>query len=459
MAELKILPNILVVDDEVNVIESFKQLLEGDYKVLTATNGEEALEKVEKENLDVVLLDIKMPGMDGIEVLRRIGEVKENVDVIMVTAVNTMKMAIEAMKLGAYDYITKPFDVDEVIVSINKALEKRRLTRELSYLRSEVVKPVKFDNIIGASEKMRQVYEIVSEMTKNDATVLISGESGTGKELIARAIHFNGLRKDRPFIAVDCAAIPENLLESELFGHEKGAFTDATSQKLGRFELANHGTLFLDEIGNLRPDMQGKILRVLQEREIQRVGGVKTIKIDVRIISATNIDLKKAIKEGRFREDLYYRLNVVPIEIPPLRERKEDISLLVRYFLGIFNREFGKKINNISPQAMEAFVNYRWPGNVRELRNIIERLVVLTREEVISHERLPLDILLTVETGEVEVGKEGILLKEAREQFEKQFILAVLEKVNWNQTEAAKILGIHRNTLIMKTQNLGIKRA
>jgi len=456
---LKILPNILVVDDEVNVIESFKQLLEGDYKVLTATNGEEALEKVEKENLDVVLLDIKMPGMDGIEVLRRIGELKENVDVIMVTAVNTMKTAIEAMKLGAYDYITKPFDVDEVIISIDKALEKRRLTRELSYLRSEVAKPVKFDNIIGTSEKMREVYEIVSEMTKNDSTVLISGESGTGKELIARAIHFNGLTKDRPFIAVDCASIPENLLESELFGHEKGAFTDATSQKLGRFELANQGTLFLDEIGNLRPDMQGKILRVLQEREIQRVGGVKTIKIDVRIISATNIDLKKAIKEGMFREDLYYRLNVVPIEIPPLRERKEDIPLLVRYFLEIFNREFGKRIKEISLEAMKFLMNYRWPGNVRELRNVIERLVALTKGEVISHERLPLDILLTVKAGKGNTGEKGILLKEAREQFERQFIFGVLEKVNWNQTEAAKILGIHRNTLIMKIQNLGIKKA
>jgi len=458
MAELKILPNILVVDDEVNVIESFRQLLEDDYRVSTATSGEEALEKVEKENLDLILLDIKMPGMDGIEVLRRIGELKENVDVIMVTAVNTMKTAIEAMKLGAYDYITKPFDVDEVIVSINKALEKRRLTRELSYLRSEVAKPVKFDNIIGASEKIRQVYEIVSEMTKNDATVLISGESGTGKELIARAIHFNGLRKDKPFIPVDCASIPENLLESELFGHEKGAFTDATSQKLGRFELANHGTLFLDEIGNLRMDMQGKILRALQEREIHRVGGIRTIKIDVRIISATNIDLKKAIKEGKFREDLYYRLNVVPIELPPLRERKEDIPVLVRHFLGIFTREFGKEIKDITSVAMEAFMNYGWPGNVRELRNVIERLVALTKEEVISHERLPLDILLSAETGGADIGKEGMLLREAREQFEKHFILGVLEKANWNQTEAAKILGVHRNTLMMKMQNLGIKK-
>jgi len=455
---LKILPNILVVDDEVNVIESFRQLLEDDYRVSTATSGEEALEKVENENLDLILLDIKMPGMDGIEVLRRIGELKENVDVIMVTAVNTMKTAIEAMKLGAYDYITKPFDVDEVIVSINKALEKRRLTRELSYLRSEVAKPVKFDNIIGASEKIRQVYEIVSEMTKNDATVLISGESGTGKELIARAIHFNGLRKDKPFIPVDCASIPENLLESELFGHEKGAFTDATSQKLGRFELANHGTLFLDEIGNLRMDMQGKILRALQEREIHRVGGIRTIKIDVRIISATNIDLKKAIKEGKFREDLYYRLNVVPIELPPLRERKEDIPVLVRHFLGIFTREFGKEIKDITSVAMEAFMNYGWPGNVRELRNVIERLVALTKEEVISHERLPLDILLSAETGGADIGKEGMLLREAREQFEKHFILGVLEKANWNQTEAAKILGVHRNTLMMKMQNLGIKK-
>jgi len=458
MAELKILPNILVVDDEINVIESFKRLLEDDYKVLTATNGEEALEKIEKENLDIVLLDIRMPEMDGIEVLRRIREMNENVDVIVITAVSTMRTAIEAMKLGAYDYITKPFEVDEVIVSINKALEKRCLAREVSYLRSEVAKSVKFDNIIGTSEKMRQVYEIVSEMTKNDPTVLIHGESGTGKELFARAIHFNGLRKDKPFIAVDCASIPENLLESELFGHEKGAFTDATSQKLGRFELANQGTLFLDEIGNLKPDMQGKILRVLQEREMQRVGGVKTIKIDVRIISATNVDLKKAIKEEKFREDLYYRLNVVPIEIPSLRERKEDIPLLARYFLEIFSREFGKKIKDITPEAMEFLMNYRWPGNVRELRNVIERLVALAKEEVISHKGLPLDILLTVKTEENNIGEEGMLLKGAREQFEKQFILGVLEKANWNQTEAAEILGIHRNTLMLKMQNLGIKK-
>jgi len=458
MAGLKILPNILVVDDEMNVIESFKHILEDNYRVLTATNGEEALEKVEKENLDVVLLDIKMPGMDGIEILRRIKEMNENVDIIMVTAVQTTKTAIEAMKLGAYDYITKPFDVDEVIVSINKALEKRYLTREVSYLRSQVTKPVKFDNIIGTSEKMRQVYEIVSEMAQNDVTVLISGETGTGKELIARAIHFNGLRKDKPFITVDCASIPENLLESELFGHEKGAFTDATSQKLGRFDLANNGTLFLDEISNLKIDTQGKILRALQEKEIQRVGGVKTIKIDVRIISATNIDLKRAIKEGKFREDLYYRLNVVPIELPPLRERKEDIPLLVNYFLGIFNREFGKKVKNVTLEAMKFLTAYRWPGNVRELRNVIERLVALVKEEVISHRRLPLDILLSVNTDEGNGEEEGTLLREAREQFEKQFILGVLEKVNWNQTEAAKILGVHRNTLMLKMQNLGIKK-
>jgi len=458
MVESKILPNILVVDDEISVIESFKQLLEGEYRVLSATNGQEALEKVEKENLDIILLDIRMPGMDGMEVLRRIGEMDgSEADVIMVTAVNTMKTAIEAMKLGAYDYITKPFDVDEVLVSINKALEKRRLKRELCYLRSEVAKPAKFDNIIGTSEKMRQIYEIVSEMSKNDATVLISGESGTGKELIARAIHFNGLRKDKPFIAVDCASIPENLLESELFGHEKGAFTDATSQKVGRFELANQGTLFLDEIGNLRLDMQGKILRALQEREIQRVGGVKTIKIDVRIISATNVDLKRAIKDGKFREDLYYRLNVVPIELPPLRERKEDIPVLVEYFLAIFNREFGRSIKDMTPEAMEFLLNYRWPGNVRELRNVIERLVALTKEDVISHRRLPLDILISVDTGKANIAN-GMLLREAREQFEKQFILRILERVNWNQTEAAKLLGVHRNTLTLKMQNLRIKK-
>lgn len=453
-------PTILVVDDEINIVESLKTLLEEGFNVLTATNGEESLKKLEEENADVVLLDIMMPGMDGIEVLRRIKEKDESLEVIMITAVREVKTAVQAMQLGAYDYIVKPFDIDEVLIVIEKALEKRGLTREVAYLRSEVKKPIGPDNIIIApNSKMRAAYEIALEVAKSDATVLIAGESGTGKELIARAIHFNSHRKNKPFIAVDCATLPETLIESELFGHEKGAFTDATKQKLGKFELAHGGTLFLDEIGNLKPEMQIKILRALQEREIQRVGGTKMIKVDIRIIAATNVELKKAIKEGKFREELYYRLNVVPIFLPPLRERKEDIPLLVKHFLRIHNREFNKHIKRLSSQAMDYLINYNWPGNVRELQNVIERLVALGNDEIIPKERLPLDILLGREKVKAGTKPEGTLFKEARAWFEKQFILSVLDKANWNQTRAAKLLGVHRNTLILKMKELGVKES
>lgn len=453
----KLMPTIMVVDDEQSVIESFKVLLEEQYNVITASGGKEALEKVRKENMDLVLLDILMPDLDGMEVLRQIKEINDETDVIMVTAVKTVKTAIHAMKLGAYDYVIKPFDVDEILASIKKVLEKQKLNREITYFRSELSKPVMFDNIVGNSEELRKVCDMVLKLTKNDATVLISGESGAGKELIARAIHFNGTRKDNPFIAVDCAAIPENLLESELFGHEKGSFTDATARKLGKFELANTGTIFLDEIGNLKLELQAKILRVLQEKEIQRVGGIKPIKIDIRIISATNIDLKKAIKDGQFREDLYYRINVVPIFLPPLRKRKEDIPLLIDHFLKMYNKKFKNNIKGMSAKTLNFLTNYSWPGNVRELQNIIERLAALGQDEIIPHKRLPLDILLSCDETNNIKGGEKISLKGAREQFEKQYILGILEKVNWNQTKAAKLLGIHRNTLLLKMESLGIK--
>jgi len=448
----------MVVDDEINILESFKTLLEESYNVRTATNGKECLQKLEEENANVILLDIMMPGIDGIETLRKIKEKDESLEVIMVTAVRTVKTAVQAMQLGAYDYIVKPFDIDEVLIIIEKALEKQGLTREVTYLRSEVKKPTGQDNIIAApNSKMRAAYEIAIEVAKSDTTVLITGESGTGKELIARAIHYNSHRKDKPFIAVDCAALPETLIESEFFGHEKGAFTDATKQKLGKFELAHEGTLFLDEIGNLKPEIQIKILRALQEREIQRVGGTKTIKVDIRIITATNVNLKQAIKEGKFRTELYYRLNVVPIFLPSLRERKEDIPLLVNHFLKIRNREFNKHIKRLSPQAMDYLIDYNWPGNVRELQNVIERLVALGKDTIISKERLPLDILLGRDKAKSDMRPEGTLFKEARSWFEKQFILSVLDKANWNQTRAAKLLGIHRNTLILKMKELRIK--
>ncbi|MBN1384499.1 MAG: sigma-54-dependent Fis family transcriptional regulator [Elusimicrobia bacterium] len=455
MTELK--PTILVVDDQQSVIESFKVLLEDHYNVITASSGKEALEKVKKEDINLVLLDILMPDLDGIEVLRQIKDLNDELDIIMVTAVKTVKTAIQFMKLGAYDYIIKPFDVDEISASIVKVLEKQKLNREIAYFRSELSKPVMFDNIVGNSEELRQVCDMVSKLTKNDATVLISGESGTGKELIARAIHFNGIRKDNPFIAVDCAAIPENLLESELFGHEKGAFTDATARRIGKFELANTGTIFLDEIGNLKLELQAKILRVLQEKEIQRVGGVKPINIDIRIISATNVDLKKAVERGQFREDLYYRINVVPIYLPPLRNRRKDIPLLIDHFLKIYNKKFKNNIKGISAKALNFLINYRWPGNVRELQNIIERLAALGQDEIIPHRRLPLDILLSAESTNNIKSEERIPLKDARDRFEKQYIISVLEKANWNQTKAAKLLNIHRNTLILKMENLGIK--
>ena len=454
MTEEKFLPTVLVVDDDQSVIESFKVALEDNYNVLATNSGEIALDKIKKEDINVVLLDILMPGMDGMDVLRKIKELDKNIDVIMVTAIKTVKTAIEAMKLGAYDYITKPFDVDELLESIRKAIERQGLLREVEYLKSELSPPFMFDDIVGSDENMKKVYDMITDVAKGDTTVLINGESGTGKELVARSIHFHSPRKDRPFVTVDCASIPENLLESELFGHERGAFTDATTQKLGRFELANTGTLFLDEISNMDMAMQGKILRAIQEREIQRLGSQKTIKIDIRIISATNIDLKKAVKENAFREDLYYRLNVIPLSLPPLRERKSDIPMLANYFLQMYSKMFNKDIQDISKQAMNYLIDYNWPGNVRELQNITERLVTLGKEKIISHKRLPLDILISEEKG----IKPKKLFKGAVHQFETQYILGVLEKTNWNQTNAAKLLNIHRNTLIWKINLLGLRK-
>ena len=453
MTEEKFLPTVLVVDDDQSVIESFKVALDN-YNVLATNSGEIALDKIKKEDINVVLLDILMPEMDGMDVLRKIKELGKNIDIIMVTAIKTVKTAIEAMKLGAYDYITKPFDVDELLESIRKAIERQGLLREVEYLKSELSPPFMFDDIVGSDENMKKVYDMITDVAKGDTTVLINGESGTGKELVARSIHFHSPRKDRPFVTVDCASIPENLLESELFGHERGAFTDATTQKLGRFELANTGTLFLDEISNMDMAMQGKILRAIQEREIQRLGSQKTIKIDIRIISATNIDLKKAVKENAFREDLYYRLNVIPLSLPPLRERKSDIPMLANYFLQMYSKMFNKDIQDISKQAMNYLIDYNWPGNVRELQNITERLVTLGKEKIISHKRLPLDILISEEKG----IKPKKLFKGAVHQFETQYILGVLEKTNWNQTNAAKLLNIHRNTLIWKINLLGLRK-
>lgn len=457
MKDVKNLPIILVVDDEPSALETFKTILEGQFSILTAETGKEALEKAAKEAVELVFLDIKMPDMDGMEILRRLKERDVNLSVVMATATDRAKVAVEAMQLGASDYITKPFDVDEVMAVARKEIERNNLLKELTCFRAQRDKD-RFDNIVGESKNMEEIYKIIEKMARNEVTVIISGETGTGKELVARAIHFNSMRQNKPFIAINCASIPENLLESELFGHEKGAFTDATSQKLGMLELADEGTLFLDEISDLRLDMQAKLLRALEEREIKRVGGTRLIRLDVRIISATNVDLNKAVQEGRFRQDLYYRLNIVPIYITPLRDRREDIPLLVEHFLKIYNKAFRKKIECFADDAMQCFMDYNWPGNIRELKNIVERMVALSDPEaaVITVKDLPFDVF--IKSSLLKCFQAKGMFKEACEDFQRQYIKAVLEKVGGNKVKAAKILGIHRNAVFNKMRSLGIDK-
>ena len=353
------------------------------------------------------------------------------------------------MKLGAFDYVTKPFEEEELLALIRRALEKRSLEREVLFLRSELARRSEPGEIVGQHPEMQRLYRLVAQVARTATTVLVTGESGTGKELIARAIHRQGPRRDKPFVAVNPAAVSETLVESELFGHEKGAFTGAYQKKLGKFEMAQGGTLFLDEIATLKPELQAKLLRVLQEREIERVGGTQSIKIDVRVIAATNVDLKQAVAQGRFREDLYYRLNVVPIAVPPLRERREDIPALVDHFIRRYSHEFAKPIQGLSPEALAALREYLWPGNVRELQNVIERSVVLVDGPVIGLNDLPLDVLLPDHRSKVREA-ETLPLNEASDQFERQIVMRVLERVGWNQSEAARVLGVHRNSLKLK---------
>ena len=447
------LPVVLVVDDEQGVLEAFKAILSDKFKVLTADSGKEALNKVKEESVSLVFLDIKMSDMTGIQVLSKIKEYDKDILVIMATAVNDIKTVVKAIQLGAFNYVTKPFDAEEIMVVARKAIEHKKLRKEIIYSRFQQEK-AGIGSIIGKSRKMKDVYKMIERVSGNDATTLITGESGTGKELAAHAIHYSSSRQNKPFIALNCASIPENLLESELFGYEKGAFTDAAAQKLGILELADEGTLFLDEISDLRLDMQAKLLRVLEEKEIKRVGGIKIIKIDVRIISATNIDLRQAVREGKFRQDLYYRLNIIPIRLPALRERKEDIPLLAEHFLRKYNQALKKEIDGFSGEALRYLMNYNWPGNVRELKNIIERLAVLKDEGIINPKDLLFDTL-------VKSDLKGFLaegtLKQACNDFERQYIKAVLEEVSGNQSEASKALGIHRNALFNKMKKLGLK--
>jgi DNA-binding NtrC family response regulator len=444
---------ILIVDDDEDIRVSLIELFREDgCDAFAVADGYKAIDAVKEEPWDVVLLDLKMPGMNGIEVLKNIKAINAQIVVIMITAFGTVENAVDAMKEGAADYVMKPFTPDEIRIRTKNALDRNRLFRENIYLREELTDRYKFDNIIGTSEPMREIFTLIEKVAPSDSTILIRGQSGTGKELIARAIHHHSFRKDKKFIAVDCGALPETLLESELFGHVKGSFTGAIVTKSGLLEVANYGTFFLDEVGDLSMGIQSKLLRVLQEKEFRQVGGIKNIKVDIRLIAATNQDLEKMIQEGKFREDLFYRINIVPIHLPALRERKEDIPLLVHHFLMLYNKKRNKNIKGISPEAMNLLIDFDWPGNVRELENIIERMVIMTDSDIIDVEHVPIEIhgkrvcfnITTPRTNTELKRLKKQIRNQAVENIEKSFIIEALKRNEWNVSKAARDVGMQR---------------
>jgi DNA-binding NtrC family response regulator len=447
-------PSILLIDDDDSLRRVMEfSLTEAGHTVRAAKNGEEGLRLFEKHSFDAVITDITMPGMSGMEVLAKIQGSDPSLPVIIITAYGTIESAVLAMKQGAFDYITKPFNRDELLLTLSKAFKMRRLEKENLELRAEVKGRYSFESIIGNSETIRKVLDMAGRVAASDASVFITGESGTGKELLARGIHYNSPRAKKPFVAINCAAIPEGLIESELFGHMKGSFTGAIKDKEGKFELADSGTLFLDEIVDLRIDLQAKILRALQEREVDRVGGNKPIPVDARVIAATNKDIDHAVKEGRFREDLYYRLSVITLHMPPLRERRDDVPLLVGHFLKKFNKEHETRVD---AEALSSLTSYGWPGNVRELENVIERASVLKRGDVITRAELPEKLVKEkrgVEDIIFNLPEDGISL----EDLEKSLIIKALEHHKANQTKAAEYLGITRPTLIYRMEKYGLK--
>ncbi|MFH1626470.1 MAG: sigma-54 dependent transcriptional regulator [Pseudomonadota bacterium] len=445
---------ILVVDDEENHRMMLRAHLEGEgFEVVEASDGQEAVDKVNERFFDLVLMDIRMPRMDGMEAQRQIKQINPTIPVIIMTAYGSINSAVEALKSGAEDYLTKPLDVDELIIKVNKALRYRELEEESLLQREQLGTRFDFSSIIGKSPSMQELFDTLAVVTPTTATVLLLGERGTGKEIVANVIHQNSPRRDKPYVKVNCAALSETLLESELFGHEKGAFTGAMYKKKGRFELADDGTIFLDEIGEMSLPTQTKILRVLQEREFEPVGGTKTIQVDVRIITATNKDLEDEARKGKFREDLYDRLNVIPITIPPLRERKEDIPLLAEHFLRIYNEKNKRSIRGFEPRVMDAFIRYSWPGNVRELENIVERTVIMCRSDIISIDDLP----STIVGARQEEGQGEIFTGSSLRDVEKEVILRTLRQTGGNRTRSATILGITRKTLQNKIKEYGIE--
>ncbi|HOR94532.1 MAG TPA: sigma-54 dependent transcriptional regulator [Spirochaetota bacterium] len=443
---------ILVVDDEKNILNTMKAILQDEgHVVYTVQNGKDALQFVKSNECDVVFLDVWLPDIDGMEVLQQIKQLQNDIAVIMISGHGSIDIAVKSTRLGAFDFLEKPPSMERVITSLNNAIEQIQLKRENVMLKKNITME---DEMIGNSIPMQEVKRIIDTAAATNARVFITGENGTGKELVARAIYRKSKRSDKPFIKVNCAAIPDELIESELFGHEKGSFTGALARRLGKFELADKGTIFLDEICDMSQSAQAKVLRVLQEQQFERVGGNDVITVDVRVIAATNVDVKEAIEQGRFREDLYYRLNVIPIYVPPLSERKDDIPLLVDYFLEKFAREHGLGVKQMSDSAMHFMVNYAWPGNVRELKNVIERLTIMVPSEVIELD----DIKKHIESYDYEdtIVKDSSSLKKAREQFEKEYIIKALKQFDKNVSATAKSLGIERTNLHRKIRQYHI---
>ena len=440
---------VLVVDDEQMVCLALKNWLEEEnYLAHAVEDGPQAIAAVREENWDIVLLDLRMPGMDGMEVLKQIKEIAPHTVIIMMTAYASIAGAVQAMKEGAYDYIVKPLDVEQLTLMLKRIVEHQQLITENILLRKRLTEQYEFEDIIGRSEPMQEVFEMIKAVTDTNATVLVTGETGTGKELVARAIHSNSSQRYGPFVATSCGALPETLLESELFGYEKGAFTGADRTKKGRFELANGGTLFLDEVGDISMKTQIKLLRVLQEKSFRRLGGTDSIEVDVRLISATNRDLVAAIEDGSFRSDLYYRLNVVSIHLPPLRERKDDIPLLAAHFMNKYNVEFNKKFDRVARKAMDFMIDYHWPGHVRELENVIERAIVIDQGPEVRLRHLPFCNVEMVPTDE----------PQSLQEVERLHIEKMLDRNNWNIARTARLLNIDRTTLHKKVKKFGLQR-
>ncbi len=447
---------VLIVDDDEGMRDTLTAILKREYRVLRVASGEAALPVLNREDVDLVLLDVRLPGISGFEVLRIIKENYSLVEVIMISAINDVETAVQAMKHGAYHYVTKDFDYDSLRSLVRNAGERQDLNRQVLTLSAQVADQTEREFVVGPSKVTRDIVDLVNKIAKLSATVLILGESGTGKELLARLIHRESGEAEAPFIAVNLAAIPRELVESTLFGHERGAFTGAHRQQLGKFELASNGTLFLDEVGDLRMDLQAKLLRAIQEGEIERVGGTKPIKTEFRLIAATNIDLERAVKEGRFREDLFYRINVIPIKLPPLRDRSDDIPQLADFFLRRYNARFRKRIQGITDPTVGLLKKYWWPGNIRELENLIERLVAVSDKEFISEEDLPLEFHFA-QLEPMGSATES-LFEDATNTFERNFILRALEKCGWNVTGTAEYLGIPLSTLKYKMDKLDVRQ-